>query len=235
MDFAIGRMLASLDALDLRRESLVVLTSDNGPEHRELNSWGSSGGLRGAKGYVYEGGIRVPLAVQWPGGLRGGGVVSEPVHLWDLLPTIAELARAPLPQARRIDGVSWLPLLQPHRKSRPGETGRSETGGSETGGSETGGSEAFGAGWEGCGGVRFVEGEVGEEPTSEGCQGRLKRRTPLFWAMHRGRGGMQYAMRVGNWKLLAGEHLALPPFPSLSALLSPFPSYLPPLLSGLSC
>eukprot|EP00966_Prymnesium_polylepis_P206616 4786923-Prymnesium_polylepis.1 len=113
VDSAFGALLASLERLRLREDSLIVFTSDNGPEHREANSWGSSGGLRGAKGYVYEGGIRVPLVVQWPALLRAPAVVHEPVHLWDLLPTICDVVGVPAPVDRTIDGVSLLPLLHP--------------------------------------------------------------------------------------------------------------------------
>ena len=95
LDAAVGRMLATLTALGVRDNTLLLLSSDNGccpypsrmpcichaharlppsppslcrPEHREVNSWGSAAGLRGAKGFVYEGGIRVPLLLQAPRG-----------------------------------------------------------------------------------------------------------------------------------------------------------------------
>ncbi|EOD22909.1 hypothetical protein EMIHUDRAFT_195344 [Emiliania huxleyi CCMP1516] len=73
------------------------------------HSWGSSGGLRGAKGYVYEGGIRVPLFLQWPAFTRGqSATVQTPVHLWDLLPTLVEAAGVPLDADTRgeLDGAT---------------------------------------------------------------------------------------------------------------------------------
>ena len=210
VDASFGRLLDELERLRLRRSTLLVLTSDNGPEHREPNSWGSSGGLRGAKGYVYEGGIRVPLLVQWPDAIAAPRLVHEPVHLWDLLPTVCAAAGAPVPTDRTIDGVSLLPLLLDGDAAR----GRSARDGDGTGEYPldpdprppkrparsrlvvpppqaqplpvpTPAAEAP---------------HLGADPEPAA----LTRRTPLFWAMHRGRGGMQYALRVGPWKLLGG-------------------------------
>lgn len=177
VDAAFGGLLETLEAVGVRDDTLMLLTSDNGPEHRELNSWGSAGGLRGAKGFVYEGGIRVPLLVQWPRALapnsaspRPRATIDEPIHFWDLLPTLADAAGVALPPTLSLDGQSLLPLmLQP-----PSE-----------------GTSADGAAAAATG----IGGKVG-------CFDRAST-TPLWWAMHRGRGGMQYALREGDWKLLA--------------------------------
>ncbi|KAL1503610.1 hypothetical protein AB1Y20_012087 [Prymnesium parvum] len=239
VDAAIGDTLAALQRLRLRDDSLIVLTSDNGPEHREVNSWGSSGGLRGAKGYVYEGGIRVPLVMQWRSLSRPPAVLHEPVHLWDLLPTLCDAAGVPLPADRTIDGVSWLPLLRASPRPR-GVTASSlaatyaapADASSTTAANAAAAAAAIAAAISQpsneCGAtgrtLRFDLGEVVHAPQEKlqalpppqeqplprplfgaaTCRQALPRRTPLFWAMHRGRGGMQYAMRMGTWKLLAG-------------------------------
>jgi arylsulfatase A len=110
LDRALGELVGGLDALGLGDETLVVFTSDNGPE--TLNryrgaerSWGSPGGLRGMKLWLAEGGIRVPGIVRWPGHVRAGGVSSEPVSSVDLFPTLARLAGADLSADLDLDGA----------------------------------------------------------------------------------------------------------------------------------
>lgn len=112
LDRDIGRLLALLRELQLDDRTLVLFTSDNGP-HREggnnpdFNK--SSGRLRGIKRAMYEGGIRVPMIVRWPGHVPTGKVSDQVWAAWDLLPTFAELAEGKPPA--EIDGLSFAPTL----------------------------------------------------------------------------------------------------------------------------
>jgi arylsulfatase A-like enzyme len=112
MDADIGHLLDLLDQLKIRDQTLIVFTSDNGP-HKEggvdPKFFNSSGGLRGFKRDLYEGGIRVPLIVCWPGKVKPGQVNEEPWAFWDVLPTMADIARVKPP--KDIDGISMLPTL----------------------------------------------------------------------------------------------------------------------------
>jgi arylsulfatase A len=118
LDRAVGRMMAALDSMKLSDETLVVFLSDNGPE--TLNIWprgtahcyGSTGPLRGRKLGVYEGGIRVPAILRWPGRIKPGQVVAEPASGVDWLPTFCALAGIEPPRDRALDGVSLLPLFE---------------------------------------------------------------------------------------------------------------------------
>jgi arylsulfatase len=112
MDKDIGRLMAQLAELGLDDDTLVVFTSDNGPSwvggvDREF--FDSSGGLRGRKAQLYEGGIRVPMIARWPGHVPPGSVSGHVSAFWDVLPTFAELAGAPIPAG--IDGLSMVPTL----------------------------------------------------------------------------------------------------------------------------
>ena len=123
MDHEFGRLMKSLDTMGLRDETFVMFTSDNGPEtlnryrgsHR---SFGSPGPLRGMKLHMYEGGIRVPGIIRWPGRAKPGSVSSEPVNGTDVLPTLCDIAGAEVPQDRPLDGVSILPMLQGRKLKR---------------------------------------------------------------------------------------------------------------------
>jgi uncharacterized sulfatase len=107
LDNEVGRLLARLDALQLTDRTVVVFTSDNGG----LSRMASSAPLREGKGSPYEGGIRVPLMVRWPGRVAAGGVTAVPVHVIDFYPTYAALAGANPPAGHRLDGLSLLPVL----------------------------------------------------------------------------------------------------------------------------
>lgn len=121
MDDAFGRLMMALDELTLRDETFVFFTSDNGPAITRRHPHGSAGPLRDKKGSVYEGGIRVPGIVRWPGHTRPGSVSDEPVSGVDLLPTLCAITGVPVPHDRAIDGASFLPVLEgrPIKRATP--------------------------------------------------------------------------------------------------------------------
>ena len=109
VDTNVGRIVSTLEDLNLTEDTIVIFTTDNGPNGQRYN-----GGMRGIKGSVHEGGTRVPLIVRWPGKVPEARVVNEPVSVIDIAPTLAKLADADLPN---VDGINITALL----------TGRSET------------------------------------------------------------------------------------------------------------
>lgn len=112
MDAGFGRLLAEIDSLGLRDDTLVFFTSDNGPALTRYHPYGSAGPLRAKKGYLWEGGIRVPGILRWPGKVQPGSVSSTPVSGVDWLPTLCEAVGIPTPEDRAIDGTSLLPILE---------------------------------------------------------------------------------------------------------------------------
>ncbi len=108
LDRSVGRILGRLRKLGLERRTLVFFLSDNGGPTKELTSRNHP--LRGGKGQVYEGGIRVPFLVQWPERLPAGVVYSSPVSSLDIYPTAAAAAEADA-DADALDGVNLLPFL----------------------------------------------------------------------------------------------------------------------------
>lgn len=112
MDIAIGKVLKSLDDLNIAEETLVIFTSDNGP----FGGVGDASPLRADKGHLYEGGIRVPLIVRWPGKVEAGAVEETPVILTDLHPTILSATGLDLNSTIPNDGHNLLPLLKGKEK-----------------------------------------------------------------------------------------------------------------------
>lgn len=110
LDWSVGEVMKALKKNGLDQNTLVMFTSDNGPWLRQGNHAGSAGGLREGKATTFEGGVRVPTLVRWPGRVPGGAVSAEPAGLIDLLPTLAQLTGASLPRAT-IDGRSVADLL----------------------------------------------------------------------------------------------------------------------------
>jgi arylsulfatase B len=117
LDDSVGAVMKKLRDEGLERNTLVFFISDNGGPTRELTS--SNLPLRGGKGDVYEGGIRVPFLVQWKGVLPAGTVYEHPVISLDVYATAAAAAGAPVPKGRSIDGVDLMPYLTGGRDGRP--------------------------------------------------------------------------------------------------------------------
>lgn len=105
VDEAVGAVVNTLEELGLTDKTLIIFTSDNGGVKGLTNNL-----LRDGKGYPYEGGVRVPFIVKWPGVAKAGSEVSEPVISMDILPTIAAAAGAKLPDVD-LDGKDLKPLL----------------------------------------------------------------------------------------------------------------------------
>jgi len=114
MDHAFGMLMKSLDEQKLTDSTFVFFTSDNGPEGDGIKSpgRGSSGGLRGRKRDVHEGGIRVPGIARWPGKINAGSTSEVPVIGSDVFPTMLGIAAVKVPTDRTLDGVDVLPALE---------------------------------------------------------------------------------------------------------------------------
>ncbi len=148
MDAAFGLLMDSLSQQGLAENTLVWFTSDNGPAITNWHPHGSTGIYREKKGHIYEGGIRVPGIIRWPGHVAAGSMSDVPVCGTDILPTLCELSGTPIPQDRILDGQSISTLLA--------------------------GSEA------------------------------MDRPRPLYWEFHVAQTPPRFALRDGDWKLLAG-------------------------------
>ena len=121
LDYHTGRLLRAIDELGLRDDTIVLFTTDNGPwnnmqerlreKHDGAIAWGSSGPLREGKGSTYEGGLRVPCIVRWPGHVPAGRSSDAIFSTLDFLPTFATLAGYQAPTDRIIDGVDQTELL----------------------------------------------------------------------------------------------------------------------------
>lgn len=138
VDESLGRVLAKLDELKLADRTIVVFYSDNGgnvhsnteedgkakkrkaddPRQADWRKWAgnkpptSNAPLRDGKGRLYEGGIRVPLIVRWPGQVAAGATSDAVVGCIDLYPTLLDLAGLSMPAAQKVDGVSFAPVLR---------------------------------------------------------------------------------------------------------------------------
>jgi len=130
LDAAFGRLMQTLDQLELTGDTLVFFTSDNGPEgtgepdrghpgSQNDRNRGSTGGLRGRKRDCYEGGIRVPGLVRWPGRIMAATLSDIPVIGTDIFATVCAIAGAPLPSDRTIDGADMRPAFENKPVTRP--------------------------------------------------------------------------------------------------------------------
>ena len=112
MDRDVGRIMDLLDELNLSNETIIFFTSDNGGQGfdgPDLEFFDGNGGLRGGKQDMYEGGIRVPLIVRWPGVIKEGSKSDHIWAFWDILPTVGDIVGASWPN--EIDGLSMYPAL----------------------------------------------------------------------------------------------------------------------------
>ena len=120
LDDSVGAILKKVRDEGLEENTLIVFFSDNGGPTRELTS--SNHRLRGGKGQLYEGGVRVPFLMQFKGTLPAGATYDKPMISLDLFTTAAHLSGEAPPRAGRIDGVDLLPYLKGERDGSPHET-----------------------------------------------------------------------------------------------------------------
>lgn len=115
VDHGIGRLLGQLKKLGIEDNTIIVLASDHGGLSARGNNRGvatSNRPLRAGKGHLYEGGLRIPLLVRWPGMVKPGTEIATPVSTLDLLPTLTGIAQIELPAQAGTDGLSLVSLLQ---------------------------------------------------------------------------------------------------------------------------
>jgi len=118
IDWSVGEILKALKRNGLEDNTLVVFTTDNGPWLNFGNHGGSALPLREGKGTSWEGGVRVPCIMRWPGHIPAGRVCDRIAATLDLLPTFAAISGAPLPK-HKIDGVNIMSLLQGEPEANP--------------------------------------------------------------------------------------------------------------------
>ena len=121
VDEGVGQVLDTLDKKGIKKDTVVIFLSDNGPAKTNFKGlpkdWprgemlGSTNGLRGYKGEYFEGGIRVPLIVSWPGNINLGETSNTPISSLDIYPTLSAIAGIDLPNSEPFEGVNLLPLL----------------------------------------------------------------------------------------------------------------------------
>lgn len=114
LDTRVGEVLGAIHEAGLDAETLVVFASDNGSPHDAANQ-----PLRGKKAFYFEGGIRIPCVVRWPGRIPAGTSDESPTSLMDWLPTLVRIAGAPVPRDRPLDGIDIGPLLLQGQRPPP--------------------------------------------------------------------------------------------------------------------
>lgn len=118
IDWSVGQLMKTLQKNGIAKNTLVIFTSDNGPWLTFGNHAGSSGGLREGKSTTWDGGQKEPAIISWPGVIPPGTVCNKLASNIDILPTLADITKATLPD-NKIDGVSILPLLKGNLNSNP--------------------------------------------------------------------------------------------------------------------
>jgi arylsulfatase A-like enzyme len=125
MDEQIGRLRAELNSLGISENTVIFYTSDNGPEGnmKKGRTQGSTGGLKGRKRSLYEGGIRVPGIMIWPDKIKEANEVNIPVSTSDYYPTIIDILQLEIPDQPVLDGVSILSYLEANIQERENPLG----------------------------------------------------------------------------------------------------------------
>ncbi len=118
IDWSVGEIMKTLEANGLTKNTIVIFTSDNGPWLTFGNHAGSTGGLREGKGSAWEGGMRVPFIIRWPGQIAAGSICNNMAANMDVLPTIVGICKAQQP-AKKIDGVNIISLLKQEKGANP--------------------------------------------------------------------------------------------------------------------
>ena len=121
MDGEVGRLAELIDELGLAEQTIFIFTSDNGPTYDNIGGsdsdfFDSAGRLRGLKGSLYEGGVRAPTIVRWPGHVAAGSTSDRVAGFEDFLPTILELIGAKAATPAGLDGISFAPTLLGHEQ-----------------------------------------------------------------------------------------------------------------------
>ncbi len=122
MDRDIGRILERIRELNLEKDTFIMFSSDNGPTYNggtDARFFNSSGPLRGLKGSLWEGGIRVPMIASWPGKISADSASDLVSGFQDVLPSVCELVGAEIPS--ELDGISMIPTLLGQNASNPQE------------------------------------------------------------------------------------------------------------------
>uniref|UniRef100_UPI0032172AFB sulfatase family protein n=1 Tax=uncultured Draconibacterium sp. TaxID=1573823 RepID=UPI0032172AFB len=110
LDWSMGEIIKTLEEKDIKENTIIIFTSDNGPVTR-LKNGGTAGPLRGSKATTWEGGMRVPGIVSWPTKIPAGITCNEPISTLDLLPTLIHLAGGKIPEGLQLDGNDIRELL----------------------------------------------------------------------------------------------------------------------------
>ncbi len=118
LDEQVGRLRDELHELEVDADTLLWFCSDNGPEGN-ASAPGTTGGLRGRKRDLFEGGVRVPGIIEWPAGLEGSGRSALCAVTSDILPTVLPLTGVAYPDGRPLDGIDLMPLLASGASRRP--------------------------------------------------------------------------------------------------------------------
>jgi len=114
IDWNVGRLLKRIVSLGLKKNTIVVYFSDNGP-----NSWRWNGGMKGKKGWTDEGGLRSPLFIRWPGIIKAGTEIRQIAGDIDLLPTLEDMCGITVQHRKPLDGISLKPFLYGQNKEWP--------------------------------------------------------------------------------------------------------------------